>query len=137
MTASGTAHARLLSPQEVSDHYDQFAWAYRRYWGDHIHHGLFLNGDRDSVQAQERMLHHCAELAGIQTGMTVADVGCGHGGTANFLAREFSCKVLGLTISEAQVKLARKLCARFNGGIQFELANAESYNFPDATFDLI
>lgn len=126
-----------LTAEEVCDHYDQFAWAYRRYWGDHIHHGLFLTGQENSVQAQELMLRHCATRAGVQSGTCVADVGCGHGGTASFLAREYSCRVLGLTISETQLKLAGKLCESLNGGVKFELADAESYAFPAAGFDLI
>src|SRR5262249_51804142 len=98
---------RSLSTQQIQDHYDQFAWAYRRYWGDHIHHGLFRAGNEQPLHAQEQMLRHCASRAGLQPGMHVADVGCGHGGTASFLAREYSCRVLGLTISPTQLEVAR------------------------------
>jgi tocopherol O-methyltransferase len=136
-TGPGESPVHSFSSQEVRDHYDQFAWAYRRYWGDHIHHGFFLTGQEDPVQAQELMLRHCAVRAGVQPGMMVADVGCGHGGTAGFLASEYSCSVLGLTISETQLKLAGKLCERLNGAVKFELADAESYAFRPAAFDLI
>jgi tocopherol O-methyltransferase len=129
--------ASSLSTQQIRDHYDQFAWAYRRYWGDHIHHGLFLTGKEDPQQAQEQMLRHCAARAGVQPGMRVADVGCGHGGTASFLAREHSCRVLGLTISPTQLELAQKLCGDLDGATVFELADAESYIFPTAGFDVI
>jgi tocopherol O-methyltransferase len=129
--------ARSLSSQHIRDHYDQFAWAYRRYWGDHIHHGLFRAGKEDPVQAQEQMLRHCASRAGLQPGMHVADVGCGHGGTASFLAREYSCRVLGLTISQTQLEVARKLCGDLDGATTFELADAESYVFPAASFDVV
>ena len=137
MEASSGDSPVHLSSQQVRDHYDQFAWAYRRYWGDHIHHGLFRTGQEDSAQAQELMLRHCAASAGVQAGMLVVDVGCGHGGTASFLATEYSCKVLGLTISETQLKLAGKLCQALNGAVRFELADAESYVFPAAGFDVI
>ena len=126
-----------LTSQQVREHYDQFAWAYRLYWGDHIHHGLFLTGKETPAQAQELMLRHCAARAGIGPGMRVADVGCGHGGTANFLASEFTCSVLGLTLSPAQLKVAGRLCARWDGAVKFELADAESYAFPAASFDVI
>lgn len=126
-----------FSSGDISDHYDQFAWAYRRYWGDHIHHGLFVNGEQDAQRAQELMVRHCVRQAGVSTGMTVADVGCGHGITAGLLAREYSCKVLGLTISQAQLELARKACESLNGQVRFELADAEAYAFPAASFDLI
>src|SRR5215471_8160087 len=137
MDRAKASPAGSLSLQEIRDHYDQFAWAYRRYWGDHIHHGLFVSGEEDPQQAQEKMLRHCATRAGLQPAMRVLDVGCGHGGTASFLAREFSCRVLGLTISQTQLEVARKLCGSLDGAASFELADAESYAFPAATFDVI
>jgi len=83
------------------------------------------------------MLRHCAARAQLGPGMSLADVGCGHGATAALLAREYACRVLGLTISEEQLKVARKLCASLNGAVRFELADAESFPFPPASFDLI
>jgi tocopherol O-methyltransferase len=128
-----------LTPQDISNHYDDFAWAYRLYWGDHIHHGLFTTGDETPEQAQEQMLRHCASRAGVDVGMMVADVGCGHGGTARFLAREYSCSMLGLTISEEQLRIARKLSKSLSRpeAVRFELGNAETYKFPAAGFDLV
>lgn len=126
-----------LTLQDIGRHYDRFAWAYRRYWGDHIHHGLFRNGVDDPAHAQELMLRHCATQAGVHPGMLVADVGCGHGGTAIFLAKEYSCKVLGLTVSKAQCKLAQENAAMLNGKVRFELGDAESYPFHESAFDVV
>jgi tocopherol O-methyltransferase len=134
---AGANPATPLTARQVGDHYDQFAWAYRRYWGDHIHHGFFTAGGEEPAEAQEVMLRHCAARAAVQPGMRVADVGCGHGGTAAFLAREYSCHIFGLTISQAQLDLARKACERWNGAVQFVLADAESYEFPTGNFDLV
>src|SRR5215469_14980796 len=53
--ASKPSRGSTLSASDIGKHYDEFAWAYRRYWGNHIHHGLFLNGDEDPQQAQELM----------------------------------------------------------------------------------
>ncbi|HMF90165.1 MAG TPA: class I SAM-dependent methyltransferase [Candidatus Angelobacter sp.] len=135
--SNGASPARSLTTHDVRDHYNQFAWAYRRYWGDHIHHGLFLTGQEAPGEAQEQMLRYCAARGVVQPGMRVADVGCGHGATANFLAREHSCHVLGLTISEKQLKLARRLCRGLDGTTKFELADAEAYAFPASSFDVI
>lgn len=134
---SAAKESRSLTPRDIGHHYDQFAWAYRRYWGDHIHHGLFRDGVDDSVQAQELMLRHCATRAGVEPGMTVMDVGCGHGGTAIFLASQHSCDVFGLTVSKEQWKLARENARSLNGHVRFELGDAESYSFPESAFDLI
>lgn len=129
----------ILDVGDISGHYDDFAWAYRLYWGDHIHHGLFTSPNLTPKQAQEEMLRHCARRAGVANGMTVADVGCGHGGTARFLATQYSCSVLGLTISAEQLKIARKLSASLNGSgsVRFELGNAETFEFPSVAFDLV
>ena len=69
--------------------------------------------------------------------MAVADVGCGHGLTARFLADEYACGVMGLTISRRQVELARKNCEALNGKVQFKLADAETFAFTPASFDVI
>ncbi len=137
--ATAVKRPGTLAARDISGHYDDFAWAYRLYWGDHIHHGLFTAADMTPQQAQEGMLRYCALRAGVRTGMNVADVGCGHGGTARFLASEYSCSVLGLTISGEQLKIARKLSTSLEGpgSARFELGNAEFFAFPPASFDLI
>lgn len=131
--------ASALSSDAIGYHYDRFAWAYRFYWGDHLHHGLFRSGRERPGEAQEALLRYCAVRAGLRPGSHIADVGCGHGGTARFFASEYSCSVLGLTISHAQWKLACKLSRSIHepGSVRFELADAEAYPFPPSHFDLI
>jgi tocopherol O-methyltransferase len=128
-----------LSVAGIRDHYDKFAWAYRLFWGEHIHHGLFTNGKDQSRRAQTELLRLCAGRAGVVTGSTVIDVGCGHGGTARFLAREYACSVLGLTISATQYRIAQRLSRSMNhrGSVRFEMANAETYRFPPESLDLV
>ena len=135
----GKHRARTLTHAHIGEHYDDFSWVYRRYWGDHIHHGLFRRRDDTSAGAQESLLRYCAERAAIKPGMTVVDVGCGHGATARFLAHQYSCSVLGISISETQIQVAQKSAdlPHRNGKISFELANAETYSFPAAHFDVV
>jgi tocopherol O-methyltransferase len=128
-----------LTVDAIRSHYDWFAWAYRFYWGDHLHHGLFRSGQEKPREAQEALLRHCAVRAGLRPGSHIVDVGCGHGGTARFFASEYACSVLGLTISPAQLKMARKLSrsVRGPGSLEFQLADAEVYPFPPSIFDLV
>ena len=137
MTPSTSVPPHTFSSLDIGNHYNQFAWAYRRYWGDHIHHGLFLTGQEDREQSQQLMLRHCAQQVGLSADMRVADVGCGHGATAHMLAKEYRCNVLGLTISKTQFKLAREACASFDGRVRFEMANAEEYAFQPRSLDVI
>jgi tocopherol O-methyltransferase len=138
---SGASNRRVntLSADAIRNHYDRFAWAYRLYWGDHLHHGLFRSGQEKPREAQEILLRHCATRAGLRRGSNVVDAGCGYGGTARFFATEYSCSVLGLTISQAQWKVASKLSRSVHGpgSVRFELADAEAYAFPRSSFDLV
>ena len=125
--------------QQVREHYNFFASIYRLFWGDHIHHGLFLNGIETAEEAQLLMLERCVALTGLQKKSHVLDVGCGHGGTAVYLAHKYNCTVRGLTISEKQAKRAR-LNAKAAGVAErgeIKLADADSYDFPWQAYDLV
>jgi tocopherol O-methyltransferase len=137
--ASSVQAAPVLTSDDIRAHYDDFSWVYRFYWGEHIHHGLFPTGEETAPEAQELLVRHCAQLAGVAQETHVADVGCGHGGTARFLAREYRCRVLGLTISERQFQIASEKARAFSNPatVRFEHADAESYFLPPESFDVI
>ena len=61
-------------------------------------------------KAQEQKLDLVCKKMGLKKGMTVLDIGCGWGSFAKFAAKKYKVRVLGITISKEQAKLARKLC---------------------------
>lgn len=101
------------SKSNVAHHYDL---------NDRLY-DLFLDADRqyscayftdpsvglDQAQADKKA-HIAAKLA-IEPGMRVLDIGCGWGGMALYLHQRLGAEVLGVTLSEEQLKVARQRAA--------------------------
>jgi cyclopropane-fatty-acyl-phospholipid synthase len=59
-------------------------------------------------EAQQRKLERICEKLLLSSGDHVLEIGCGWGSFALHAAREYGCRVTGLTISPAQAQLARE-----------------------------
>ena len=98
------------------------------YWTDPEHETL--------EQAQlDKKAHIAAKLA-LQPGQRVLDIGCGWGGMALFLHKVAGVDVLGITLSEHQLKIARERAAAegVSEHVKFELID---YRLLDEQFDRI
>ncbi|KAL8698347.1 MAG: hypothetical protein Q9201_006627 [Fulgogasparrea decipioides] len=95
----------------IRHHYELASDYYYTLWGEHIHHGYFLQPTDTKERAQTRLIELLLDRAQLPKGSTVLDVGCGLGGTSRYLARHHHCHVTGITISGKQVELALKLTA--------------------------
>lgn len=102
--------------QSVADAYDRWTndALLERLWGDHVHLGHYGTPPRrrDFRQAKEDFVHELARWSGfdqLPPGSTVLDVGCGIGGSARILARDYGLNVLAISISEAQIARATVL----------------------------
>ena len=129
------AHA---SKRNVAHHYDL----------DDRLYDLFLDRDRQYScaywtdpaagleQAQQDKLAHIAAKLAIAPGMKVLDIGCGWGGMALYLHRTLGAEVLGVTLSEEQLKVARARAAAAGVAdkVRFELID---YRAVTGQFDRI
>jgi cyclopropane-fatty-acyl-phospholipid synthase len=73
------------------------------YWTDPQHESL--------DQAQLGKKAHIAAKLALEPGQRVLDIGCGWGGMALFLHKVAGVDVLGITLSEHQLKIARERAA--------------------------
>ena len=80
-----------------------------------------------------------ATLLELRPGMRVLDVASGKGESAIFLASQFGCEVVGLDLGAENVLEARRRAQDANVAalITFQHGDAESMEFPNASFDRV
>ena len=90
-------------------------------------------------QAQQAKLAHIAAKLNLKPGVRVLDIGCGWGGMAIFLTQHAGVEVLGITLSEEQLALARTRAqeAGVADKARFELVDYRDLAARGATFDRI
>lgn len=123
---------------DIREHYDSLSPLYRRFWGEHIHHG-FWRADESPAEAQENLIRELARRADIKLGERVLDIGCGLGGSSLFLAREFGATVKGISLSPKQIEAAREEAQRrhLEGFAKFEVQDANNLHQDAGTYDVI
>jgi cyclopropane-fatty-acyl-phospholipid synthase len=118
---------RARSKANVAHHYDLSGRLYE----------LFLDKDRQYScayftdpannldQAQEDKKAHIAAKLALKPGQRVLDIGCGWGGMALYLHEKCGVDVLGITLSEEQLKVARERAQAAGVGdhVKFELTD--------------
>ena len=88
--------------------------------------------DMSLAEAQTAKLAHIAAKLAIEPGQTVLDIGCGWGGMAIYLARNFGVKVVGITLSEEQIDLASKRVADAGLADRISLELVDYRDFADS-----
>lgn len=118
----------------VSEHYDALDHWYQSIWGEHVHHGLWLDGSEAPERAAEQLSDRVADLAGIGAEARVADAGCGYGATSRRLARERGARVTGFTLSPAQAAFA---AAQATEGVEVVVGDWLANDLPDGSCDAV
>lgn len=127
-----------LAVDDIREHYDQLSPLYRTFWGEHIHHG-YWHGDESAAEAQINLTRELARRARIAEGDRVLDVGCGLGGSALLLAKDYGCRVEGISISPKQIASAAHEADR--RGLQdrasFSVMDANHLQIGEPVYDVI
>ncbi len=70
----------------------------------------WFNGTDDLAEAQQRKLDLICRKLHLRPGLRLLDIGCGWGGLARHAAEHYDCRVVGITISQEQQRLAAENC---------------------------
>jgi len=115
-----------------------------RLWGDHIHLGHYGDppggiGCIDFRRAKEDFVHALVRWSGLDAlpaGSRVLDVGCGIGGSARILARDYGFDVVGISISPAQIRRASELTPA-GLSCRFAVMDALALDLPQGCMDAV
>jgi len=126
--------SRIRSKEVAEQHYDLGNDLYLSFLDPYNQYtcGYFLGTD-DLNKAQENKLNLICRKLQLKQGDRVLDIGCGWGGFAKFAAEKYKCRVVGITISNEQLKYARQYVA----GLPVEIRKLDYRELSGEKFDKI
>lgn len=126
-----------MSTGDVAGYYNEMQRFYRTFWHPTgVHYGVWDNGASNHDDAVQRTNGVVADALGLAPGSRVLDAGCGVGGTSFYLAEKHRYAVTGLTLSEAQLAVARRRARSFAGAApSFSLGDYTRTGFATGSFD--
>jgi tocopherol O-methyltransferase len=131
-----TADPASADNAAIARHYDSLDSYYRDLWGEHVHHGLWLNGRESARAAVVNMSRRTLAALALTPDASVADIGCGYGATARLAAEEYGARVVGLTLSPAQKRYADRHGVR-RGEVEIRLRDWREEEFPPNSLDAL
>lgn len=128
----------LRARKHVAHHYDLSGRLYDLFLDDDRQYSCgYFHSPTDTLEhAQARKKEYIASKLLLEPDMQVLDIGCGWGGMAITLARDYGARVLGITLSEQQLETAKTRAAKagLSDRVTFRLCD---YRNIDGQFDRI
>lgn len=126
------------SRRNIHEHYDLGNAFYKRWLDPSMTYSSarFNQPSEGLSDAQRNKYRSLAERIDLKPGEHLLEIGCGWGGFAEFAAKEYQCRVTGLTISEEQLAFARQ--RMFENGLTDKVdIRFQDYRDVDEKFDKI
>ncbi|MEW4467283.1 cyclopropane-fatty-acyl-phospholipid synthase family protein [Parasphingorhabdus sp. JC815] len=135
-------NGRSRSKANVAHHYDLSRGLYELFLDKDMQYSCayWTNPDNTLEQAQLDKKAHIAAKLDLKPGQRVLDIGCGWGGMAIYLHQQFGVDVLGITLSDEQLKVAQERAKKEGVAdrVRFELIDYRELAERDAgNFDRI
>jgi cyclopropane-fatty-acyl-phospholipid synthase len=133
-----TTNNKKRAKKNVAHHYDLGDELYKTFLDSDRQYSCayFTDINNELEQAQWEKKAHIAAKLDLKPGQRVLDIGCGWGGLALFMHQQAGVDVLGITLSEDQLRIARKRAedAGVSDHVKFELID---YRNLEGQFDRI
>lgn len=104
--------------ERIKKYYDESQTLYDTFWMNKqnlgMHYGLWYENTKNLNEAIINTNIKVAERLEVKDSDIILDAGCGVGGTSIWLAKNYGVTVIGITISEKQVLLAKKYAKENN-----------------------
>lgn len=129
-------NSKAGSSRNIHAHYD-LGNAFYKLWldGTMNYSSAWFNGDfaQPMGDAQDAKVERALQLAHVEPGDRVLEIGCGWGALAEMGARQFGARVTGVTLSTEQLAYAQERVA----GLDVDLRLQDYRDIQDAPFDAI
>ncbi len=127
----------LLAFLEQNNRSVEKSFGRRVHWGYWPEPAQAVCDDDDYARAAEQLTVELCQAAGIASGTTVLDAGCGFGGTLASLNERYSTmRLTGLNIERRQLERAGQLVQPANGNtLDLQQGDACALPFADGAFD--
>ncbi|MDJ1006804.1 MAG: cyclopropane-fatty-acyl-phospholipid synthase family protein [Paracoccaceae bacterium] len=134
----GQMNTATKARRNVAHHYDLSSGLYDLFLDADRQYSCayFARPDMSLEEAQAAKKAHIAAKLLIEPDLSVLDIGCGWGGLGLTLARDYGARVVGVTLSREQLKIAQERAAveGLDGRVDFRLMD---YRHVPETFDRV
>lgn len=134
-------NTKANSRKNIHAHYD-LGNAFYRLWLDETmnYSSAWFEGDLhgDMVHAQRAKVRRGLQMAGVQPGQHVLEIGCGWGALAEMAVTEFQARVTGVTLSTEQLAWGQaRMAALGETGQRAELRLQDYRDIDDGPYDAV
>jgi tocopherol O-methyltransferase len=104
--------------KQIEKYYHDSQKDYEIIWGTKkhksLHYGFWEKGIKNHHKAIENMSNKIAQFSNLKKIHRCADLGCGIGGPAFYLNKNYECKIDGISITQKQVLQANETAKNLN-----------------------
>jgi cyclopropane fatty-acyl-phospholipid synthase-like methyltransferase len=135
-----TLPGRAIKSSAVGAFFDETQVLYDLFWaGNALHFGFWEKETANLVEAIRNTDRFVARCLAINRDDRVLDAGCGTGGSSVYLAETCGARVVGINLSEVQLRAARRLAKESPAAnrLSFLRRDFACSGFPPASFSKV